>query len=273
MIQIDNTFKKTTRISEIKTKQNAHAKHNEGCLVCGQELIYGESSEVQTCSFCGKGQASAIRCPEGHFVCDECHRADAIQMIETITENSGETNPIQLAREIMATPAFNMHGPEHHVMVPAVLLRTLRNLGVEIDSKQVRDAIFRAKQLPGGICGSWGACGAALGAGIGLSVTRRLTSLKREGWGETNRDTGEILQRVGAYGGPRCCKRSSYSAILASIAILERDHVVQFPEEAHQLPVCKDFWRNKQCLKTECVYYPRPKENVGKAIDKTSSFE
>ena len=121
--------------------------------------------------------------------------------------------------------------------------------------------------MPGGICGSWGACGAALGAGIGLSVTRRLTSLKKEGWGEANRDTGVILTRVGAYGGPRCCKRSTYSALLAAAEILERDGVVQFPEEAHQVPVCKDFWRNKQCIKNECPYYPPVREQVAKKID------
>jgi len=133
----------------------------------------------------------------------------------------------------------------------------MRNNGVDITDGQIGDALYRAGQLPGGICGSWGACGTALGAGIALSVLRHLTAVKKQGWGETNHEVGEILQRVAAYGGPRCCKRSTYSSLLATIEILERDGIANFPEEAHQLPVCRDFWRNQQCIKDECPYYPR----------------
>ncbi|GAB6151976.1 DUF5714 domain-containing protein [Desulfosporosinus burensis] len=234
-------------------------KHSEGCLICGKELIYAETGTLQKCTYCGKEQHSSIICPDGHFICDECHRADASQMIEIVVEKTTQTNPIELAREIMGTPAFHMHGPEHHQLIPATLLATLRNLGIAIEPAQIQDAIVRSRQLPGGICGSWGSCGVAIGAGIGLSVLRRLTALTKEGWGETNRDTADILQRVGAYGGPRCCKRSTYSALLAAIDILEREEVAIFPQEAHATPICKDFWRNQQCLKAECPYYPQKK--------------
>jgi hypothetical protein len=180
-------------------------------------------------------------------------------MIEILTENSTSTNPIELAKEIMASATFQMHGPEHHMMIPIILLTVLRNLGVKVDRENFQNAWIRSKQLPGGICGSWGACGAALSAGIALSITRGLTSLSGEIWGQTNQDTGDILKAVGKYGGPRCCKRSSFSSLRAAMQILERDEVVQFPETAHELPVCVDFSRNKQCIKKDCPYYPRPK--------------
>lgn len=237
-----------------------HEEHAVGCMVCGRELIYAETSATQTCVFCGQKQESSIHCPEGHFVCDTCHRADALGLIEIAALNSRKTNPMELAREIMAMPSVHMHGPEHHVLVPMVLLATLRNLGAEVTDPRIQEALLRARQLPGGICGMWGACGAAIGAGIGLSVLRRLTALKKEGWGETNQEVGEILQKVGAFSGPRCCKRSTYSSLLAAMDVLERDGVAVFPKDAHQLPICKDFWRNKQCLKQACSYYPRPKE-------------
>lgn len=234
-------------------------EHATGCMVCGKELIYAETSTLQKCVFCGKEQESSILCPDGHFVCDDCHRGDAVGLIEVAALNSKTVSPIELAREIMAMPSVHMHGPEHHVLVPVVLLATLRNLGAEVSDQRLREALLRAGQLPGGICGMWGACGAAVGAGIGLSVLRRLTALKKEGWGETNREVGEILQKVGAFSGPRCCKRSTYTALLAAMDVLERDGVATFPQEAHKQPVCKDFWRNQQCLKEECAYYPRPK--------------
>lgn len=232
-------------------------KHTEGCMICGEELIYAENAQIYSCSYCKQEFSSTISCSHGHYICDECHRADSNQIIKVILETSSNSNPVKLAREIMASSAFQMHGPEHHLMIPMVLLTTLKNLGVNITDVQRSNAWIRAKQLPGGICGSWGACGAAIGAGIALSVSRGLTSLSKEIWGQTNRDTGEILQSVGAYGGPRCCKRGTYSALLTAMKIFERDGIVQFPEEAHELPVCKDFWRNKQCIKTECPYYPR----------------
>jgi len=237
--------------------QGSNPSHVAGCLVCGQELAYEEKAQDQTCIYCGQVQSSSMHCPQGHFVCDTCHSANATKMIEIITEKSQGQNPIELAQEIMDSPPFHMHGPEHHVLVPAVLLTTLRNQGVEITDGQVKDALHRAKQLPGGICGSWGACGTAIGAGITLSVLRHLTAVKKEGWGETNNDVGEILHRVAAYGGPRCCKRSSYSSLLAAMAVLERDGIAEFPAAAHKNPVCKHFWQNQQCIQEDCPYYPR----------------
>lgn len=234
--------------------------HKAGCVICGKELVYEVTSELHTCSLCGRQQESNVYCPEGHFVCDDCHRNDALGMIETITVNSKTINPIKMAQEIMSLPSVHVHGPEHHSLVPAVLLASVRNLGLKIEASQITEAIRRSAQVPGGICGNWGTCGAGIGSGIGFSVLRGLTPLIKEGWGETNREVGEVLQRIGAYGGPRCCKRSTYSALLAAVEILERDGVVKFPAEVHSLPVCKDFWRNEQCLKEQCPYYPRRKE-------------
>lgn len=245
---------------KVTTPLDPLSKHTEGCLVCGKELVYSEHIEVHECLICKKEFSSTIHCPDGHTICDECHRADSNKIIETLTEKSTHTNPIELAKEIMASPTFQMHGPEHHIMVPIVILTVLRNLGVDVSERQIKNAWIRSKQLPGGICGSWGACGVAIGAGIALSVSRGLTSLSGDVWGQSNQDTGEILKAVGEYGGPRCCKRSTFSALRAVMQILERDQVVQFPDSAHETPVCKDFWRNKQCLKTGCPYYPRPKE-------------
>mgnify|MGYP002869165356 CR=1 FL=1 len=70
----------------------------------------------------------------------------------------------------MALPQVHMHGPEHHGIVPCVLLTAYRNNGGEVDlPSSLREAVRRAKQVPGGTCGYWGACGAAIGAGIDIS--------------------------------------------------------------------------------------------------------
>lgn len=255
MIQINIEDKKNKNKQAVETVDGE--KHTEGCMICGKELIYSENAQTCTCFYCKKEFTSNISCAHGHYICDECHRADSDQILKVILEASSSTNPIELAREVMASPAFQLHGPEHHIMVPLVLLTTLKNLGVKITDTQMKNIWLRAKQIPGGSCGIWGACGSAIGTGIALSVLRGLTPLSKESWGQSNRDTGEILQYVGAFGGPRCCKRSTYTSLLAAIKIIERDKVAVFTEEAHEIPKCRDFWRNKQCLKKECPYYPR----------------
>jgi len=243
--------------------EGSTTRHRQGCMVCGSELVYGTEQRTFQCWYCGQEFTGTIYCPQGHAICDKCHRAGALEILEAIVRRTDATDPIRLAQEIMATPAFSMHGPEHHALVPAVLLAALRNLGVPVTDRQMATALARGSQLPGGICGNWGACGAALGAGIGLSVARGLHSLKREEWGQTNRDTGAILGRVAAYGGPRCCKRTTFTALRAAVEVLERDGAAKFPASAHELPVCQDFWRNKECLKLDCPYYPRPKHQEG----------
>ena len=72
---------------------------------------------------------------------------------------------------VKALPSEHMHGPEHHIIVPLVLLTALRNNGGDISyDEAMREAYTRASKLPGGTCGFWGVCGAAAGAGIFASL-------------------------------------------------------------------------------------------------------
>lgn len=60
-----------------------------------------------------------------------------------------------------------MHGPEHHVRVGAALLTAWHNGGGQIDFPAALEEMKkRGSQIPGGICGLWGTCGAAVSAGI-----------------------------------------------------------------------------------------------------------
>jgi Zn finger protein HypA/HybF involved in hydrogenase expression len=71
-------------------------KHTEGCMICGDELIYSENAQTYRCSLCKKEFTSTISCAHGHFICDECHRADANEIIKVILESSLSTNPLSL---------------------------------------------------------------------------------------------------------------------------------------------------------------------------------
>ncbi len=58
----------------------------EGCLVCGAALCYSTVATAQVCDLCGVKQSALISCPDGHFVCDDCHGATALDLVHRVLE-------------------------------------------------------------------------------------------------------------------------------------------------------------------------------------------
>lgn len=88
-----------------------------------------------------------------------------------ILEETGKTtsvNPIEIMQEIMENPYIYMHGPEHHILVGAALLAAYKNAGGKVDSFEdaLEEMRHRGSEYPGGACGMWGCCGAAVSTGI-----------------------------------------------------------------------------------------------------------
>ena len=107
--------------------------HNfkSGCLICGNEIIV-ESKEVEhTCAICNKKFISSTICSNGHYVCDKCH-SNSTEFINLLL-NSKESDPTILFSQIENLPSVHMHGPEHHIIVPCVLLTAYKNCGGNID--------------------------------------------------------------------------------------------------------------------------------------------
>jgi len=155
--------------------------HKSGCLICGKDLVYLTSTEILNCSYCGESFQADVHCTDSHYVCDKCHSLTALDLIEQFTVNSRGEDPIELAIALMRHPGVRMHGPEHHFLVPAVLLCAYYN-PVERYSmrKKIRQARIRAEKIMGGFCGSHGDCGAAVGTGIFISLITEATPLSKE---------------------------------------------------------------------------------------------
>ncbi|OPY59310.1 MAG: hypothetical protein A4E57_04742 [Syntrophorhabdaceae bacterium PtaU1.Bin034] len=137
--------------------------HRSGCMVCGKDLIYLDTDQDLSCSFCGQVIPANARCVNGHFVCDNCHRADAVEIIKQVCLHSRECDAVALMQTIRSHPRFRIHGPEHHSLVPAVILTALRNGGDTITDEQIMTAVQRGQTIAGGACAFLGACGAAVG--------------------------------------------------------------------------------------------------------------
>jgi len=149
------------------------AKHTAGCMVCGAELVYSQSNSKLICYYCGRETYGNVVCDAGHFVCDTCHAHDALSIIRDVCLGSTETDMIALMEKIRNHPAFPLHGPEHHSMVPAIILTAYRNTTGEIADEQILMGMERGGTYAGGGSAFFGVCGAAVGVGIAFSAILR----------------------------------------------------------------------------------------------------
>jgi len=234
-----------------------HVNHKAGCLVCGGELVYNDTYGTRECFYCKQFYEANVACTAGHYVCDQCHSLSAINLIRQFSESSELTDPLQMALILMQHPAVKMHGPEHHFLVPAVLLAAYYNLKSDPAKKKgkIAEAEKRAKHVLGGFCGSHGDCGAAVGTGIFLSLITDATLLSVHSWRLSNMMTASALMSIALHGGPRCCKRNTYLAIIEAARFLKDNFNVQM--DISSGTPCHFSPLNKECLKEECRFYPK----------------
>ena len=224
----------------------------EECIICKAPLIYLEKDEMMECVLCHKKELSKTRCEQGHYVCNECH-TKGMGVIIDICLSETSKNPIEIIRRMMAQPFCHMHGPEHHVMVGSALLTAYKNAGGEIDLPEaLLEMMNRGKAVPGGVCGFWGACGAGISTGIFISIISGATPLKNEPWGLANKMTSKALDAIGSIGGPRCCKRDSYIAIISAIDYVAENFNIQMEKPVIK---CIHSDKNNQCIKERCPFH------------------
>ena len=223
----------------------------EECLICKAPLGYLETDVLMECEICHKKENSKTRCVNGHYVCNECHTQGLDTIIGLCMEESS-ANPIEIIEKMMAMPFCHMHGPEHHVMVGAALLTAYKNAGGDIDLHEALIEIMnRGKNVPGGACGFWGACGAGISSGMFISIISKSNPLAEEPFALSHKMTAESLSAIGEVGGPRCCKRDSYLSILAAIVFVKEHFGVEM--ERSEI-ICSYSGQNNQCIGKRCPF-------------------
>lgn len=225
------------------------------CLICDHELEYLDHMEKMECVSCHRTFDSNCRCQAGHFICDECHSRKGIEIVKTYCPEMKSKNPKEVLNRLMAHESIHMHGPEHHVLVGAALLTAYKNAGGDIDlDKALDEMIARGRKVPGGVCGMWGSCGAAVSSGIFYSIISGASPLTEDSWGRANTMTSRILARLGEIGGPRCCKRNGYIAVEEAVKYVEEIHGIKMELETDTKCNYTEF--NAQCIKERCPFYP-----------------
>lgn len=227
--------------------------HRSGCIVCGVELIYFETNQARSCHYCGQIVEANAHCANDHFVCDHCHSADAVEVAKTICLHSRQADVVTLMQVIRSHPHFRMHGPEHHSMVPAVILTALRNSGYSITDEQIMTAIERGQTIGGGSCAFLGACGAAIGVGIAASLVLGANPYDGDKRQTVQRATQIVLGRIASFNAPRCCQRDSWLALKEASMLMQKYTGKSLTVNPF---ACEQFLENKECIHEQCPLWP-----------------
>lgn len=85
-----------------------------------------------------------------------------------------------------------------------------------------------------------------------ISIVTRSNPLAGESWGMSNLMTSRAIAKIAETGGPRCCKRDSYNALLAAIDFTEEKLSVKMQRPTRL--ICTRSSMNNQCLKGKCPF-------------------
>ncbi len=235
-------------------------RNTAGCMVCGAELHYFTDSKEMTCSYCGRVLPANGCCEEEHFVCDSCHRENGIEVIKAICSSTEERDLVRLLELIRSHPAIPMHGPEHHAMIPGIILACYRNSGGDIKEETILTGIRRGGDIPGGVCGFWGACGAAVGAGIAVSIILAATPLTPAPRQMAQSFSARILKLISRHRGGRCCQRETWLALTETARLSES--ILSVPMVAEGALHCSQYLQNRECIRKQCPLWEQRVRNL-----------
>jgi SAM-dependent methyltransferase len=231
----------------------APAKLSRGCMACGAPIEYSPEERQVHCEYCHAGFVSTAVCAAGHFVCDACHAEDGLTLIERICRTTRETDMIGLLGQIRAHRAIPLHGPEHHALVPGIILATYRNLGGSLPDDRIPAGIRRGATVPGGACGFLGSCGAAVGVGIAFALILESTPLTPVARRHAQVATSAVLAKISRLEAARCCQRECYLA-LRKAAELSRD-LLPVTLRADVPLDCEQAGTNEECIGATCPLF------------------
>ena len=239
------------------------SRYPSGCMACGKEIGYLAQERAVACHYCGGIKKTNALCVEGHYICDDCHQQDGLSAIRLLCAETKEQDMLRLLDTIRRHPAIPLHGPEHHAMVPGIILATYRNLGGTISREDILTGIERGSKVPGGVCGFWGNCGAAAGVGIGFSVLLEATPLTPKARQQVQEITSRVLGEIAMTQGARCCQRETVTALREAALLSRRFLPVSLLAEADF--VCRQFSANRECIRGQCPLWNKAASRTGGA--------
>ena len=122
-----------------------------------------------------------------------------------------------------------------------------------ISNEEINTAIERGKTVCGGACAFLGTCGAAIGAGIAVSVVLKADPYDGEKRQAVQQAAQAVLAEIASYKAPRCCQRDSWIALKEASEILHKITGISLTVKAFE---CEQFPENKECIFKDCPLWP-----------------
>lgn len=223
------------------------------CVICGN-VLHETKGDVLPCSYCGKSEASDYTCEDNHFVCESCRTGLPVEIIQRTCIASSSDNPLHLANLLMHHPAIPISGPENHFLVSAVLLTIARNAGQKMNlESRLGQAMKRIKRFGLGSCAGLGACGAAMGVPIAISLLLGADYTKPNERQIVLKASASAVAKIANLPPQRCCKASVYSSLSIGSVYLSQELGLNIPSIS-QL-VCQFKEGNPECVGSQCPYF------------------
>jgi len=240
-------------------KTNEEEKRAENCMVCGASLEYLETAVSVVCNYCRKEETGYVRCPLGHYVCDECHGKGAFDLISDTALTTEEKDPLSIAELLMAHPKVPFLGCEHALITTASLLAALKNDGtLEISNKQITEAMKRTqKQSMPPYCALTGVCGVPIGIGAAFSVILGAACPKDRESAITMHIVARTIDTIANDVGPMCCKSFVRTALGVAYNSAKEYFNVHLPIHREKISCFHSNKNHPNCRKEKCFYYPK----------------
>jgi predicted RNA-binding Zn-ribbon protein involved in translation (DUF1610 family) len=240
-------------------KPNEEEKRAENCMVCGASLEYLETTVSVLCNYCGKEETGYIRCPNGHYVCDECHGKGAFDLIKDIALATGEKDPLAIAELLMAHPKIPFLGCEHGLIATASLLAALKNDGtLDISNEQIIEAMKRTqKQSMPPYCALTGVCGVPIGIGAAFSAILGAACPKDRESAITMHIVARTIDTIANDVGPMCCKSFVRTALGVAYNSAKEYFNVHLPIHREKISCFYSKRHPHGCRENKCLYFPK----------------
>lgn len=235
----------------------------ENCMMCGAALEYSNEAQTLLCSCCGKTSAGHIRCPVGHYICDACHKLEAVKAVETVVFSTSEKAPHHIAELLMSHPALPLLGCEHAFIAAGALAAALKNSRyTKIADQDIREVFTRtAAQAIGGYCGLTGVCGISPAIGACFSVFLGAHCGSDSEQKIVMEAVIRVSRAIADLTGPSCCKAYVRAALGSAVEIFGERFGIVLP--ASPSVECRHDGKHAHgCREQKCPYFRKKTKDV-----------
>ncbi|HBV85193.1 MAG TPA: hypothetical protein DEF42_00630 [Desulfosporosinus sp.] len=198
-----------------------------------------------------------ISCPNGHYICDECHGKGLFDIVKDYVLSCKTTNPLEIAKDLMGQKNVPMLGCENAWIAAGAFMAALKNEGTTmVTDEQIIEVLIRTKrQAVGGFCGLTGVCGIVPAMGACFSIVLGAACSKDQETAKTMEVVARIVGKIANETGPCCCKNFVWTALNEGITLAQSYLKVSLSSPSQEI-ICTHSSRHPHgCRESKCPYF------------------